>query len=211
MPLKTPPPDRGANYKRPRKKEMWRKARETPDTKGPNFKDPGIKDEKADLNSIGNGISRISEKEDKMTPERQRDSDIDFLFRQFNVRNSFSMDDSKVKKWKKDSVLGKRGSEHQEEEVSLITDLRGLKKHQEEEEIRGRLIGENGQGNRGLNRQGNRERNRQGNKQQNKQQNKQNRQNNGSLGENIKGGMERNKRKYISDFFGDGKRRGFKR
>jgi len=66
----------------------------------------------------------------------QRNSDIDFLFKQFNVRNSFTIDDSKVKKWKKDSMLGKRGSENVEEELemSLITDLKGLRKHEKEKE-----------------------------------------------------------------------------
>jgi hypothetical protein len=137
LPLKTEE-ELPANYKRPRKKEMWRMTMEK-ERKGNKQSSNGRehigKEESKVLSSIGNEISQASAK-DKLTPDGHRDSDIDFLFKQFNVRNSFTIDDSSIKKWKKDSILGKRGSEVQDEELemSLITDLKGLKKHEQEKE-----------------------------------------------------------------------------
>jgi hypothetical protein len=70
---------------------------------------------------------------------------MDFLFKQFPLRNSFTIEDSKLKKWKRESILGKRSFERnaeeskEEHEVSLITDLKGLERYEEklkEEQIR---------------------------------------------------------------------------
>ena len=71
---------------------------------------------------------------------------MDFLFKQFPLRNSFTIEDSKHRKWKKEVMLGKRSFERNAEgskeeaegEVSLITDLKGLERYEEkmkEEEI----------------------------------------------------------------------------
>lgn len=65
------------------------------------------------------------------------------MFKQFAVRNSFTIEESKLKKWKKESILGKRSFEGKGEEskgeVSLITDLKGLERYEEklkEDQIR---------------------------------------------------------------------------
>lgn len=97
----------------------------------------GQKAETKELSSIKQDQSQQSNQGGKVTADCQKNGDMDFLFKQFPLRNSFTIDDSRIKKWRKESVLGKRGSEVNVEEskedleMSLITDLKGLEKYEQ--------------------------------------------------------------------------------
>lgn len=58
-------------------------------------------------------------------------SPMDMLFKQFPQRSSLTGDESKANEWKREELLGKRGAEESRGvDTGLITDLKGLHKHE---------------------------------------------------------------------------------
>lgn len=131
MPLKEEKEAEETDERGSTKQEMRSREEEGRVREGPPREEQMRRNNSQRMNSTAKGNSQPSEREEKRRDEGRK-SAMDVLFKQFPQRNSFTVDDSKVKRWKREATLGKRGAEESREvDTGLITDLKGLHKHEQ--------------------------------------------------------------------------------